>query len=132
MTLKSFKKLQSIFFGSLIFFFFLGMKPPTELEKETQKPFKCFKCGRAYKKEKEMRAHFLNDCGDYERRFQCPQCDKRFQKKCHVTRHLVGVHKFDPSHFEAGIIILTFCFKSDIKEFNKIDLILCLYLPYYW
>lgn len=50
------------------------------------------KCGKSYKHKKNMRSHFLHECG-IPPQFPCIFCTKNFRRNEHLKKHL-ALHKF--------------------------------------
>ena len=54
-------------------------------------PYHCPRCGKGYHWRQSMLSHQRFECGT-ERRFPCPHCPHRAQRRHHLQKHLVTVH----------------------------------------
>lgn len=52
------------------------------------------KCGKNYKHKKNMRSHYLHECG-IPAHFLCIICTKNFKRNEHLKKHLLLVHKIE-------------------------------------
>lgn len=50
------------------------------------------KCGKNYKHKKNMRTHYLHECG-FPPQFVCIMCTKIFRRNEHLKKHLLLIHK---------------------------------------
>lgn len=49
-------------------------------------------CGRKYKHDSSLNKHLRYECGR-DKRFQCPDCGKKFSQKCNLKSHAIARHR---------------------------------------
>lgn len=57
----------------------------------TQQRFYCNKCGKSYKRKKNLRCHILHECGK-DPQYQCHICNKKYHLKWNLNTHMKLSH----------------------------------------